>query len=62
MVIISLTEKQAERLLELLRDTDDKGPRDEGWKSPCLEEIVNSVSRAIKNHIMPSSTQGDLDG
>ncbi len=46
-VIIKLTINQAERLSEILQDTTDQDPTDEGWASNELLELRGVVDAAI---------------
>lgn len=48
MVKVSLTEKQAKKLSEVLWESQDEGPWGKGWASDELAELRNIVDNAIK--------------
>ena len=51
MIIIVLSEKQAENLSNILWDTQDEGPVGEGWASDELEELRGIIDDTIeKSH------------
>jgi hypothetical protein len=47
-IIIKLTKEQAEKLSEVLWDTQDEGPCGEGWASDELSELRGIVDAALE--------------
>ena len=47
MLILTLTEDQSNKLLEVLEETQDSGPIHEGWKSDELIELERHIESQI---------------
>ena len=61
MKTITLTDEQYEKLVDVLGDHSDKGPRDYGWNSKELDELISVVNYETSQSIDTGFTDAAME-